>query len=145
MDHYVDINLVSCQAGRVSFDLGVFDMSYVQGFLAAVPAGRKDDYKRHAEAAWPIFEKLGCVSMQENWGVDVPPGTLTSFPQAVKLEPGEVVVFSWMIWPDRATCDAAFERMMSDPEMMAGMGEMPFDGARLMWGGFEPLTMASAP
>jgi len=119
-------------------------MSYVQGFLAAVSADRKEDYKAHAEAAWAIFEKHGCLSMQENWGADVQPGKLTSFPQAVKLEEGEVVVFSWMIWPDRATCDAAWDKMMADPEMMAGMGEMPFDGARMMWGGFEPLTSAGA-
>lgn len=119
-------------------------MSYVQGFLAAVSSDRKDDYKRHAEAAWPIFEKLGCLSMQENWGVDVAPGKVTSFPQAVKLEEGEVVIFSWMIWPDRATCDAAWEKMMSDPDLMAGMEDMPFDGMRMMWGGFEPLTSSHA-
>lgn len=118
-------------------------MSYVQGFLAAVPADRKEAYKAFSEAVWPPMREMGCLSYQENWGVDVAPGTLTSFSQAVKLEEGEVVVFSWLIWPDRATCDAAWAKMTSDPEM-AGMGDMPFDGARMMWGGFEPLTSASA-
>jgi len=119
-------------------------MSYVQGFLVAVPADKKEAYKGFAEAAWEMMKGLGCLSFQENWGVDVQPGKLTSFPQAVKLEEGEVVVFSWLIWPDRATCDAAWNKMMSDPAMGEGMGEMPFDGARMMWGGFEPLASASA-
>ncbi|NKX46454.1 DUF1428 domain-containing protein [Roseicyclus persicicus] len=119
-------------------------MSYVQGFLLAVRADQRETYRRHAAAAWPVFQRLGCLSAEENWGVDVQPGEVTSFPQAVKLEEGEVVVFSWMVWPDRATCDAAWARMMSEPELMEGMGEMPFDGRRMMWGGFEPLFSAGA-
>lgn len=114
-------------------------MSYVQGFLLAVSADKKDAYRAFAEAAWPFFAKHGCLSVRENWGVDVPDGKVTSFPMAVKAEPGEVVVFSWMEWPDKATHDAAWEAMNADPEM-AAMGEMPFDGARMMWGAFEPLV-----
>ena len=119
-------------------------MSYVHGFLLAVPEARKEEYRRHAAQAWPVFEKLGCLYAQENWGVDVAPGKVTSFPQAVKLEEGEVVVFAWMIWPDRETCDAAWAAMMADPTLTEGMEEMPFDGMRMMWGGFEPIFVAGA-
>ena len=120
-------------------------MSYVQGFLLAVPAANKDAYRQMAERAWPVFARLGCLSAQENWGDSVEAGKVTSFPQAVKLEENEVVVFSWMIWPDKATHDAAWDRIMTDPECQAEMGaEMPFDGMRMMWGGFRPLFVASA-
>jgi len=114
-------------------------MTYVTGFLLAVPTANRDEYRKMAEKGWKVFQKLGCLSMQENWGVDVPDGKLTSFPLAVKKEDGETVVFSWMEWPDKATCDKAWEEMMKDPDM-AQMGEMPFDGKRMMWGGFEPLA-----
>ncbi|BDW85129.1 DUF1428 domain-containing protein [Roseicyclus marinus] len=120
-------------------------MTYVQGFLLAVPEARKDEYRRHAAQSWTVFQKLGCLRVQENWGVDVEPGKVTSFPQAVKLEPGEAVVFAWMIWPDKATHDAAWGRIMSEPELQEAMGaEMPFDGTRMMWGGFEPIFVAGA-
>jgi uncharacterized protein YbaA (DUF1428 family) len=120
-------------------------MAYVQGFLAAVPEARKEDYRRHAAATWEVFRRLGCLSIQENWGADVPSGKLTSFPQAVKLEEGEVVVFGWMVWPDKQTNDAAWDRIMTDAEIQQEMGdEMPFDGARMMWGGFEPMFEARA-
>ncbi len=120
-------------------------MSYVQGFLLAVPEANKEAYRKMSEDAWAVFESLGCLESQENWGDAVEPGKVTSFPQAVKLEEGEVVVFSWMIWPDKATHDAAWEKIMTDPELQAQMGgEMPFDGMRMMWGGFKPLFQAKA-
>ncbi|MEM7722549.1 MAG: DUF1428 domain-containing protein [Pseudomonadota bacterium] len=120
-------------------------MSYVQGFLLAVPTANKAAYRKMAEDAWVVFERLGALSVSENWGHTVEPGKVTSFPQAVKLEDGETVVFSWMIWPDKATHDAAWEKIMTDPEIQAEMGDtMPFDGMRMMWGGFEPLFEAKA-
>lgn len=120
-------------------------MTYVQGFLLAVPEARKQEYRGHAAQSWTVFQKLGCLQVQENWGVDAESGKVTSFPQAVKLEPGEAVVFAWMIWPDKATHDAAWGRIMSEPELQEEMGgEMPFDGMRMMWGGFEPLFVAGA-
>lgn len=118
-------------------------MSYVSGFLLAVPEANKAAYKAMAEKAWPLFKEYGCLSIQENWGVDTPDGKVTSFPMAVKREEGEVVVFSWMIWPDKATADKGFERMMTDPRMQE-MTEMPFDGMRMMWGGFKPLVTLTA-
>jgi uncharacterized protein YbaA (DUF1428 family) len=114
-------------------------MSYVQGFLLAVPEDRKEAYREVARKAWEIYRDYGCLSVRETWGVDVPDGKVTSFPMAVKLEPGEVVVFSWMEWPDRETCDRGVAAMMQDPRMHE-VGEMPFDGMRMMWGGFEELV-----
>lgn len=114
-------------------------MTYISGFLLAVPTANKQKYIDHAKAAWPHFQKWGAVRMIETWGVDVPHGKVTDFHMATKAKDDETVVFSWIEWPDRATADAAYEKMMSDPEM-AKMGEMPFDGMRMMWGGFEPVV-----
>lgn len=118
-------------------------MSYVSGFLLAVPTANKAAYKKMAEDAWEVFRDHGCLSVQENWGADVADGKVTSFPMAVKKQDDETVVFSWMVWPDRATCDKGWEAVMADPRM-TGMQEMPFDGMRMMWGGFEPLVTLGA-
>ncbi|QHQ35831.1 DUF1428 domain-containing protein [Algicella marina] len=118
-------------------------MAYVSGFLLAVPKDNKQAYKEMAEQAWKIFQDYGCLSMQENWEDDVPDGKVTSFPMAVKREEGEAVVFSWMTWPDKETAQNGFQKMMEDPRM-EGMSQMPFDGMRMMWGGFEPLVTLEA-
>ena len=112
-------------------------MTYVEGFVLAVPANAKDAYRDHAESVVGLFRRYGAVQMVETWGVDVPDGKLTSFPMAVKLEDGEVVVFSWLIWPDKKTADDAWAKMEKDPAF-ADM-DMPFDGKRMMWGGFETV------
>ncbi|HWL55695.1 MAG TPA: DUF1428 domain-containing protein [Paracoccus sp. (in: a-proteobacteria)] len=117
-------------------------MSYTSGFLLAVPTANKQKYVDQALSAWPYFKKFGATRMVENWGVDVPHGKVTDFYMSTKATDGETVVFSWVEWPDRATADAAFEKMMSDPDMQK-MGEMPFDGMRMMWGGFEPVVDVS--
>ena len=113
-------------------------MSYFDCFLAAVPNDRKDDYIAHAAGFWPHFEKMGALSTADCWGDDVPDGELTSFPMAVKCEKGETVVFSWVEWPDKAARDAGWEKMRTDPAF-AEMGEMPFDGKRMVYGGFAPV------
>jgi uncharacterized protein YbaA (DUF1428 family) len=118
-------------------------MPYYSGFLCAVPTENKDAYIASARKAWPIFEEYGCIGTVETWGVDVPDGKLTSFPLATKKTEDETVVFSWMVWPDKATCDDAWGRMMEDPRM-AEMMDMPFDGKRMMWGGFEPIFTAGS-
>ena len=110
-------------------------MTYVTGFLTPVKAEDKTRYITSAQASWPLFQTYGALSQTETWGEDVPDGKLTSFPMAVKLEEGEVVVFSWVTWPDRATADACFGKMQDDPGF-ADM-DMPFDGKRMMWGGFD--------
>lgn len=116
-------------------------MPYLDGFLAAVPAASRDAYLDHARRAWPLFAKYGALAMQENWGDDVAEGQVTSMPRAVALEPGEVVVFSWIVWPDKAARDACWSAMETDPDW-AAMGDMkdaPFDGSRMIYGGFQPL------
>lgn len=114
-------------------------MTYVSGFLLAVPEKNKDTYRDMAVKAWDIFREYGALSLRENWGASVPDGKVTSFGMATKQEPGEVVVFSWIEWPDRATCESAWDAMMND-DRMKDMPDMPFDGQRMMWGGFESLV-----
>lgn len=115
-------------------------MSFIDGMILAVPAANKASYKAFAEKGWPTFKKAGALSMRECWGEDVADGEVTSLPMAVKLKPEEVVVFSWIEWPDRATRDAGWAAMMADPAFAADMGEMPFDGKRMTWGGFSVLA-----
>lgn len=112
---------------------------YVQGFLIAVPEGKKEDYRTMAQKASVMFRKLGATEIMEAWEEDVNDGKVTDFRRATKAEPGEKIVFSWMIWPDKATCDAAAEKMENDPNMAEMFGEMPFDGKRMIWGGFSPI------
>ncbi|OKP52559.1 RNA signal recognition particle [Serratia marcescens] len=113
-------------------------MKYIDGFVVAVPAANKEAYHRLAAATVPLFKEFGATRIVECWGDDVPDGKLTDFRGAVKAQEGEVVVFSWIEYPSRAVRDAANEKMMSDPRMKA-LGEMPFDGKRMIFGGFAPI------
>ncbi|MCG2842497.1 DUF1428 domain-containing protein [Sandaracinobacter sp. RS1-74] len=115
-------------------------MTYVDGFVAAVPTANKEAYRKHAADSVPVFKGYGALAMVENWGVDVPDGEVTSLPMAVKRKEDETVVFSWVIWPDKETRDKAWEKLMSDPAM-TNM-EMPFDGKRMIFGGFETILEA---
>jgi uncharacterized protein YbaA (DUF1428 family) len=112
-------------------------MPYVDGFVAAVPKANKQAYIEHAREAAVLLKEWGATRCVENWGDDVPEGQQTDFMRAVQAKPDEVVVFSWVEYPDKATRDAAGQKMMSDPRMQAM--KMPFDGARLIYGGFETL------
>ncbi len=112
-------------------------MSYIDGFVAAVPTGNREAYLKHAADMAAIFKEFGALKSVECWGDDVPDGKLTSFPMAVKKEPGETVVFSWLVWPDKAARDAGWAKMMQDPRLQPGANPMPFDGKRLIYGGFE--------
>ncbi|BEO28220.1 MAG: DUF1428 family protein [Serratia marcescens] len=116
-------------------------MKYVDGFVVAVPAANKEAYYRLAAAAAPLFKEFGATRIVECWGDDVPDGKLTDFRGAVKAQEGEVVVFSWIEYPSKAVRDAANEKMMNDPRMKA-LGEMPFDGKRMIFGGFAPILDA---
>lgn len=116
-------------------------MAYIDGFVLAVPAANKQAYIDHATAALPIFKEFGAIRMVESWADDVPDGKVTDFRRAVKATDDEVVVFSWMEYPDKATRDAAMEKIMADPRMEQ-LGEMPFDGARMIFAGFDPILVA---
>lgn len=113
-------------------------MSYVDGFLVAVPTEKKAAYTKLALEAAAIFKEYGALNVVECWGDDVPEGKLTSFPMAVKLEANETVVFSWVVWPDRETRDSGMKKFMDDPRMQAS--DMPFDGKRMIYGGFEVIV-----
>ncbi|MEI9851299.1 MAG: DUF1428 domain-containing protein [Sphingomonas sp.] len=113
-------------------------MAYVDGFVVPVPEGKKQAYIEMAAKSAPIFRDHGATRVVEAWGSDLPRGKNTDFFMAVKAEEGENVVFSWIIWPDKATRDAGWEKVMTDPRMEPP-AEMPFDGKRMFWGGFEPI------
>jgi len=118
---------------------------YYQGFVLAVPEANKDAYVGMAGDAWPMFRDAGALGTVEAWGEDVPRGQRTDFHRAVHAEDGETVVFSWIRWADRASCDAATARMQAAGEQMQEqMQEMPFDGKRMFWAGFEPIFDSAA-
>ncbi|WP_417330305.1 DUF1428 domain-containing protein [Halomonas cupida] len=114
-------------------------MSYVEGFVVAVPEDNKQAYRDLAAEAAEIFKRYGATRIVEAWGVDVPEGKVTDFYRAVQAEPGEVIVFSWIEYPSRQVRDDAFQKMEDDKAMEGFMGEAPFDGKRLIYGGFETI------
>ena len=117
-------------------------MNYLDGFVAAVPLAKKEAFLKHATDAAVVFKEYGALSVVESWGDDVPEGQLTSFPIAVKREAGETVVFSWIQWPSKAVRDSAWEKIMTDPRMNAENNPMPFDGKRMIYGGFQIIMQA---
>jgi len=114
-------------------------MAYIDGFLLAVPTANKEAYRAMAEKAAPIFLDHGALRCVETWGDDVPDGKVTDFRMAVKATPEETVVFSWIVWPSKEVRDAGMKGFMEDPRVEE-MTEMPFDGQRMMFGGFAPLV-----
>lgn len=117
-------------------------MAYVDGFVAAVPTANREAYKKHAQAAAIVFKDHGAIRVVECWGDDVPEGKLTSFPMAVKRKEDETVVFSWITWPSRQARDEGMRKSMADPRLEPSANPMPFDGKRLIYGGFEVLVEA---
>jgi uncharacterized protein YbaA (DUF1428 family) len=115
-------------------------MSYVDGFVAAVPAANKDAFLAHATAALTLFKEFGAIRVVECWGDDVPDGKVTDFRRAVQAKADESVVFSWIEWPSKEVRDAGMKRMMEDARMREN--PMPFDGQRLIFGGFQPILDA---
>jgi uncharacterized protein YbaA (DUF1428 family) len=113
-------------------------MSYVDGFVVPVPLANKDAYRAAAAKAWPLFKEYGATRQIECWADDVPDGTTTDFKRAVKAERGETVVFSWIEYPSKAVRDAANEKLKNDPRMKE-LSDMPFDGKRMIFGGFMPI------
>lgn len=114
-------------------------MAYVDGFVIAVPTAKRADYRKLAEMAAVVFKEHGALKVVECWGDDVPDGKVTSFPMAVKRQDGETVVFSWIVWPSRQARDAGNRKVMEDERMKPGSHAMPFDGQRMIFGGFEVM------
>lgn len=114
-------------------------MSYVDGFVAAVPTENKEKYIEHAKLSAVIFKDHGALNITEAWGDSVPEGEITSFPMAVKCEADETVVFSSVVWASKEARDAGWEAIMQDPRMDPAQNPMPFDGKRLIFGGFNVI------
>lgn len=119
-------------------------MSYIDGFVIAVPTANKQKFIEHANMADSIFTELGATRVVECWGDDVPEGKVTDFHKSVQATADESIVFSWIEWPDKETRDAAMKKMMSDDfddeRMDSKKNPMPFDGSRLIFGGFRPIV-----
>lgn len=118
-------------------------MSYIDGFVIAVPVAKRDQFIAHANTFDAIFIEVGATRIMECWGDDLPDGKLTDFRRAVQAKADEAVVFSWIEWPDKATRDAGMQKFMNDPRLDPGM-EMPFDGKRMIFGGFTPVVSVTA-
>ena len=114
-------------------------MAYVDCFIAPVPTAKREAYLQHSEQMAALFKENGAIKQVECWGDDIPPGEVTSFPMAVQCKDDETVVTGWLIWPSKDTRDAAWEKIMQDPSMHDGSNPMPFDGKRLIHGGFEMM------
>ena len=111
-------------------------MTYVMGAVIPVPTANKQAYIEQAKIAAEVFKDLGALSVFEGWGPDVSPGEVTDFRRAVQLKDDETVVFSWVVWPSKEVFEAAMPKMAEDERMA---GDMPFDGKRMIWGGFESI------
>ncbi|MEL7463358.1 MAG: DUF1428 domain-containing protein [Pseudomonadota bacterium] len=114
-------------------------MTYVMGAVIPVPTANKQAYLDMAKIAAEVFKDLGALSVFEGWGPDIPPGEVTDFRKAVLAEDGEAIVFSWVVWPSKEVFEAAMPKMAEDERMA---GEMPFDGERMIFGGFETIFEA---
>lgn len=115
---------------------------YVDGFVVPVPTDKLDAYRRISRKAGKIWREYGALEYIECVADDVKPGKLTSFPQSVKLKPGETVVFSWIAYTSRKQRDSINAKVMADPRLAEMMDPkaMPFDGKRMFWGGFKTLV-----
>ena len=118
-------------------------MNYVDGFLIAVPKANKEKFIEHAKKGDSVFMELGATRIVECWSDDVPHGKVTDFYRAVQAKDDEAVVFSWIEWPDKPTRDAGMRKMMdamnTDPRINPEKNPMPYDGMRLIYGGFAPV------
>ena len=115
---------------------------YVDGFVLPVPKKKVAAYRKIALKAGKVWMEHGALAFHENVADDVKPGKVTSFPQAVKLKKGEVVVFSWIVFKSRKQRDKINAKVMKDPRLdkMMDPKDMPFDGKRMFWGGFKKLV-----
>ncbi|QJW83239.1 DUF1428 domain-containing protein [Ramlibacter terrae] len=117
-------------------------MNYVDGFVVPVPTAKREEYRKLAQTASAVFKDHGALTVVECWGDDVPEGKLTSFPMAVQRKDDETVVFSWITRPSKEARDAGMKKSMEDPRMDHDPAAMPFDGKRMIFGGFQIIVEA---
>lgn len=115
-------------------------MDYIDGFVVPVPKNKRKEYIELAQFAAQIFKEHGALQVVECWGDDVPEGKVTSFPIAVQCKEDEIVVFSWIVWPSKKIRDEGMQKSMDDPRLQPSTHPMPFDGKRLIYGGFEKVV-----
>ncbi|MGM9484025.1 DUF1428 domain-containing protein [Roseateles sp. NT4] len=115
-------------------------MNYVDGYVVPVPNQNRELYRKLALEMAALFKENGALRVVECWGDDVPEGKLTSFPLAVQCQPDETVVFSWSVWPSKQVRDAGMKKVMEHPSMQKGPEGMPFDGKRMIFGGFQVIV-----
>ena len=114
-------------------------MSYIDAFVAAVPEKAKQAYLDHATTTGEVFKDHGAIEIVETWGDDIPAGEVTSLPMAVQAKPDEAIVFSWIRWPSKEARDLGMPKVMEDPRMSEENAPMPFDGQRMIFGGFNVI------
>ena len=119
-------------------------MTYFEGFIVPVPEANKDAYRKHANGFAPLFREVGVQRVVEAWDSDIPEGKVTDFRKAVDARPDEKIVFSWFEYPNRQARDAANEKFMTDPRMKEMGSDMPFDGKRMIMGGFDGIVEEGA-
>lgn len=115
-------------------------LGYADGFVAPVPAANKDAYLAMAKKASVVFQEYGATRVVEAWGDDLQDGKVTDFKMAVKVGAGESIVFSFIEWPSKAARDAGWAKVMEDERMKPDGNDMPFDGKRMIYGGFSPVV-----
>ena len=115
-------------------------MAYVDGFVVPVPKKNVDKYRKLSQKAGKVWKEFGALDYWECVADDVKPGKFTSFPQSVKLKPGETVVFAWILYKSRAHRDRVNKKVMADPRLKADMNSMPFDAKRMIFGGFKSIV-----
>ena len=117
-------------------------MSYVDGFVAAVPNANREAFRKHAELAAGVYKEHGALHVVDCGGDDVPEGEVTSFPMAVKRRDDETVIFGWIVWPSKDVRNRGMQAAMEDARLMSDDNPMPFDGQRMIYGGFEIISEA---
>ena len=115
-------------------------MSYVDGFAAAVPTANKEKFLRHAQETAAVLKENGALQVVECWGDDVPEGKVTSFPMAVQRKADETVIFAWVVWPSKEARDEGMKKAMTHPRLQPEANPMPFDGKRVIFGGFQVIV-----
>lgn len=111
---------------------------YINTYMLSIAEDKKAQYLDLAQTFLELYKRFGAVEVFENWESDIPDGEFTDYRKAVQAKPGEKIILAWVIWPDRATADTAHKGMFEDTQM-ATLNDMPFDGKRMILGGFEPM------